>query len=303
MTNIGDITILSVIAEYKFSTTKQLSILCQRSIPVIRRRLRDLSEKGLVAIQERVFGEKVGRKEYVIIITDKGLKILKDKGILSLYANYITNKTSDIVFIEHDLLVNWFLIHLILIERINQRFKVFLLTKSSHHLTQIDADHPLTMECFSNYDKSGVPHTIIPDGVFTITDKKSKKALLFFLEVDMGTETLASPTQSPRDIRQKVNNYQMLFKHGIYKRYNNIANCKLNGFRLLFLTSTLNRMESICRLIQSIPPSDFIWVTNQQQIFNKGVAAEIWARGGQYKKKLESILTERLAFKTSIINK
>ena len=301
MTNIGDITILSAIAEYKFLTTKQLSILCQRSIPVIRRRLRDLSEKRLVAIQERVFGEKVGRKEYVIIITDKGLKTLKDKGILSLYVNYITNKTSEIVFIEHDLLVNWFLIHLILIERINQRFKVFLLTKSSHHLTQGDADHLLTMEYFSNSDKSGNPHTIIPDGVFTITDTKSKKVLLFFLEVDMGTETLASPTQSSGDIRQKVNNYQMLFKHEIYERYNNIANCKLNGFRLLFLTNTLNRMESICRLVQSMPPSDFIWVTDQQRVFYKGAAANIWARGGQYKKKLESILTERLAFRNFLL--
>jgi len=33
----------------------------------------------------------------------------------------------------------------------------------------------------------------IPDGVFTITNLELKKSLLFFLEVDMGTESVASP--------------------------------------------------------------------------------------------------------------
>jgi hypothetical protein len=293
----GDIKILSVIAEYKFLTTEQISILCQRSIPVIRRRLRDLSKKCLISIQERVFGKGVGRKEYVIIISEEGLLMLKSKGILSLHANYITDKTSSLNFIEHDLLVNWFLIHLTQIERSNNRFQVFILTTSSHNLTQGDFNRPLTMERFSNDDKSGKINTMIPDGVFTITDKKAKKALLFFLEVDMGTETLASPTLSPGDIKQKINNYQSLFKYGTYDRYSNIVNNKFNGFRLLFLTDTVNRKESICHLVQSMPPSDFIWVTNQQQVTINGAAAEIWARGGHYNKKPESILSKKLSFK------
>lgn len=46
-----------------------------------------------------------------------------------------------------------------------------------------------------------------------------------------------------------------------------------------------------------MPSSNFIWV-NQQQIFCKGAAAEIWARGGQYNKKPESILTKKFTFNT-----
>ncbi len=297
MKAIGDIKILSAIAEYKFLTIKQISILCQRSIQVIRKRLRDLSESRLVFIQDRVFGKGVGRREYVIIISNEGLSILKKKGILSLHANYITDKTLSLVFVEHDLLVNWFLIHLIEMERTNSRFQVFILTTSSHNLTQGDFNRPLTMERFSNDDKSGEIYNMIPDGVFAITDKKTGKTLLFFLEVDMGTETLASLTQSPGDIRQKINNYQSLFRHGTYNRYSDIVNYKLNGFRLLFLTNSLSRMKSICQLAQSMPPSNFIWVTNQQTVFNKGVAAEIWARGGHYNKNPESILSKKLSFK------
>jgi len=297
MINKNDLTILSFIAEFKYLTIKQISILCQRSIPVIRRRLRDLSEKHLISRIERAFGEGVGRKEHVMIISNKGLKILKDKGILSIHATYITDKTFGLVFVEHDLLVNWFLIYLIQIQRINQRFKVFLLTTSSHHLTQGDFNNPLTMEQFANGEKSGESYPMIPDGVFTVTDKKSKKTPLFFLEVDMGTETLVSPTLNPGDIKQKIYNYQALFEHETYKRYNNITNCKFNGFRLLFLTNTLNRMKSICHLVQSMPPSNFIWVTNQQRVFMNGAAAEIWARGGHYKKKPKSILTKKYTFK------
>lgn len=300
MINKGDITILSSIAEYKFLTIKQIAILCQRSIPVIRRRLRDLSHKYLISIQERVFGQGSGRKEYVIRISDSGLKILKDKNILSTHASYITNKTSSFTFVEHDLLVNWFFIHLLQIERINPRFKIFLLTTSSHKLTQGNSNYPLIMEQFNDDNKPGETYTMIPDGVFTITDRESKKTLLFFLEVDMGTETLTSPTQSPGDIQQKVNNYQTLFKHETYKRYNNVTNSKNNGFRLLFLTNTSNRMKSICQLVQSMPPSGFIWVTNQQRVFSNGVAAGIWARGGYYNKKSESIFTEKIAFNAPI---
>jgi hypothetical protein len=297
MTNKGDIKILSIIAEYKYLTIKQISILCQRSIQVIRRRVRSFFGKGLIVAGERVFSERVGRKESVIIISDKGLKILKDKKIISKHATYITDKTSNLLFVEHDLLVNWFLIHLLQVERINQRFKILFFTKSSHNLTQGDSRGSLIMEHFSNNDKPDETYTMIPDGVFTITDKKTNRSLLFFLEVDMGSETVASPTQSQRDIKQKINNYQALFKYEIYKKYNNITNCKFNGFRLLFLTNTRYRMESICRLVQSVPPSDFIWVSNQQQAFSKGTAAEIWARGGDYKKKLQSIF-KKLTFKT-----
>jgi hypothetical protein len=302
MINKNDLTILSFIAEFKYLTIKMISILCQRSIPVIRRRLRDLSEKHLISRIERVFGEGVGRKEHVMIISNEGLKILKEKEIISTHATYITDKTFGLVFVEHDLLVNWFLIHLIQIQRINQRFKVFLLTTSSHHLTQGDFNNPLTMEQFANDEKSGESYPMIPDGVFTITDKKSKKTLLFFLEVDMGTETLVSPTLNSGDIKQKVNNYQALFEHETYKRYNTTFNCNLNGFRLLFLTNTSSRMESICRLVQSMPPSNFIWITDQQCIFYKGVAAEIWARGGHYNKRQKSILTKKFAFENSILN-
>jgi len=42
----------------------------------------------------------------------------------------------------------------------------------------------------------------LPDAVFAITHAELKKSLLFFLEVDMGTETAASPRRVTRNDRR-----------------------------------------------------------------------------------------------------
>ena len=299
----GDIEILSYIAEYKFLTVKQLAAITQRTLQVVRRRLRFIGSAHLVAVNAWGFGKGPGRRENIIILTDKGMEFLRDKEILSSHATYITDKTPDSIFIDHDLLVNWFFIHLLRAERDNQQFAVTHLTLSSHNLKKGSPDKPLLQEIFATHQDQDKIVTMIPDGVFTITNKYAEKTLLFFLEVDMGTETLAKTKQAPGDIRQKVINYQTLFHGNHYKRYEKIFNADLNGFRLLFLTNTAARMKAICDLAQEMPPSNFIWVTDQKRMFSHGVSAEIWTRGAQYNKPPESILSLKLAFKSSVVNK
>ena len=144
---------------------------------------------------------------------------------------------------------------------------------------------------------------MIPDGVFTIHDKESEKSLLFFLEVDMGTETLAKTDRTPGDVRQKILNYQTLFHSKHYKRYEEIFNTEFKGFRLLFLTHLHVTMKAICGLIQEMLPSKFIWVTDRDRMFSHGVSAEIWARSGWYDKPPESILRQKLAFESTVLDK
>jgi hypothetical protein len=298
----GDIQLLSWIAEYKFLTAKQLGSLSQRSRQVISRRKRKLESKNFVAIQERAFGEGPGHPEDIVFLTEKGLKLLKDEDILSKHARYVTNATKDPIFIRHDLLVNWFFIHLIQIGRENHRLPTQHLTISSHNLNKGNVDKPLLMERFPS-DKSSENHFMIPDGVFIITDKESEKSLLFFLEVDMGTETLVNSKGKPTDVRQKIINYQALFREAHYKRYEKIFKTKLNGFRLLFLSNTPARLKALCQLVREMPPTDFVWVAAQDQMFSNGLSAEIWVRGGKDNEQLQSILGHRLASKITVIDK
>jgi hypothetical protein len=119
----GDFELLSNIAEYKFLTVKQLVALSQRSTQVIRRRLRFLANEGLVASCERGLGQGPGRRENIVIATEKCLEQLGDRGLISDHAAYVNDKTPDFIFLDHDLLVNWFLIHLVQIGRDKPQLK------------------------------------------------------------------------------------------------------------------------------------------------------------------------------------
>jgi hypothetical protein len=298
----GDIKLLSSIAEYKFLTVKQLAAITQRSMQVIRRRIRTLRDERLISLKERDFGGRSGRLEYISFLTEKGLKLIRDKEILSAHAKYITDKTAESIFIDHDLLVNWFFIHLLQIERENQCLFTKNLTISSHNLNQGNAENPLIMERFSN-DNTSENHSMIPDGVFIITNKESEKTLLFFLEVDMGTETLVNTKLTPNDVRQKIINYQALFSTGQYKRYEKIFKAKLNGFRLLFLSNNSARLRALCKLAREMPPTDFVWLSVHDQMFSNGLSAEIWVRGGKDNVTLQSILGHKLASKITVTDK
>jgi DNA-binding MarR family transcriptional regulator len=297
----GDIKLLSHIAEYKLLTVKQLSAITQRTLQVVRRRLRNLENEHFIKRKERGFGSGRGRRENIIIMTQKGLELLRHKEILSAHAKYITDKSRESIFIDHDILINWVFIHLLQVARDNSHFVIRHFTTSSHDLKMGDADNPLIQEHLATDDTSENPLTMIPDGVFTISHQK--KTILFFLEVDMGTETLASIQQEPGDVRQKIINYQSLFRSNSYKRYEKIFNAKIKGFRLLFLSNTFSRMKQLCNLTQQMPPSDFIWITDQKKMFSRGISAEIWARGGRYHAAPESILGPKLAFEARVINK
>ena len=134
-----------------------------------------------------------------------------------------------------------------------------------------------------------------PDGVFRIADSEQKKSVLFFLEVDMGTEAVVGEEGSVKDIRQKIINYQRYIQSGRYKVFESLWKCPFNGFRLLFLAHSLERMAALCRLVEQMPPSDFIWVTAQERMFSQGLADTIWARGGKMAKSAESILNWSMA--------
>jgi hypothetical protein len=298
----GDIKLLSSIAEYKFLTVKQLAAITQRSMQVIRRRIRTLRDERLISLKERDFGGRSGRLEYISFLTEKGMKLIREKEILSAHAKYITDKTVESIFIDHDLLVNWFFIHLIQIERENPCLSTQHLTISSHKLNKGNVDKPLLMERFSN-DQSSENHSMIPDGVFIITNKESEKTLLFFLEVDMGTETLVNSKGEPTDVRQKIINYQALFRTGQYKRYEKIFKVKHNGFRLLFLSNTPARLKALCKFVREMPPTDFVWLADQEQMFTNGLSAEIWVRGGKDNDKLQSILGHKLTSKITVTDK
>lgn len=80
---------------------------------------------------------------------------------------------------------------------------------------------------------------------------------------------------------RKDTNYGMCFDMQAYKKYESLWNCKLSGLRLLFAADRVVRLSTLSTLVREMPPSDFIWLTEQARMFKEGISAPIWVRGGR----------------------
>lgn len=282
-----DLEILKTMAEYRILSAHQAAILLDRNKQALRRKLNLLENHGFLQIQLHEFGRRQGRPEKLFSITEQGVDLLKLKGVLAKKAPYEKVLAKSISSIDHQLMTNWFWVHLIHLERIHERICVEFLSETSPFLPETESGH-----CFitDSAIDAARKRFFTPDGAFIIIDTIENKSLLFFLEIDCGSETLASPERHIKDIRQKIKNYGSYFDNLGYQRYEEFWNCKLNGFRLLFLTNTLSRLNNLCRLVREMPPSDFIWLTQSTAMFKEGVSGQIWIRGGNIESSRQSIL-------------
>jgi hypothetical protein len=201
--NKNDRTLLAAIAEHRILTVKQLSTLSQRSCQVIRRRVRDWAREGLIITKTHVYGRGRGRPEDIILLGEKSLALFAEERIPSV--NRAGERPEDTSCLDHRLLTNWFRIYLLQIERCIPQISVKYLNQNLPPLFENGNESTLQLERISTDKKSRKFIEFIPDGVFSITYRGAeKKTLLFFLEVDMGTETIASMDRGQKDIRQKI---------------------------------------------------------------------------------------------------
>jgi len=298
--NKNDLALLASIGENRVLTSTQIAAIHQKRKQVTRRRLRALERAGLIHANKQAQGRSRGRPEKLISLTETGADLLRSN-LPDLEEIPNDTLTADkLRCVDHQLLLNWFRIHLTHIERIVPQLSVRFLSPISPFMMEEHTSKP------NPYGQApgGIQHSpkeFAPDGAFSITHQSNGKTLFFFLEVDMGTESIAGIGRGPRDLRQKILNYQHCFQASIYKRFEKILECRLDGFRLLFLTTTRGRMASISNLVLSMPPSDFIWVTATEQMLAQGLSAKIWVRGGRREAQEESILGSELACHAPII--
>lgn len=288
--NQQDIELLTSIAEYRVLCVRQIVVIHQRNPQSLRRRLRHLNNQGLVQIASRGFGKSRGRPEQLVSMSEAGADLLQGKKLIdpNIPTSHVT--ADRLRCLDHLLLINDFRAQLTQMHRIDPALSVRFLSSTSPSVHRSPDDRPLVHEKLQADDMLGQRIEFTPDGVFAITHTGLTKTLLFFVEVDMGTETLASPQRSKLDVRQKIINYRAYFRLKQYKRYEQIWDCPLNGFRLLFITHSPGRLTSLCRLVRDMPPSDFIWLTDRQSLLSKGAWGAIWNQGGRHDIPPQSIL-------------
>ncbi len=288
--NLWDREILASVAEYRVLSVRHTAALLRRNTQALRRRLHQLEEQGMIRMESRSFASRRGRPEQLLSIGRTGIDVLKAEKILNPDFPDSQVTIEDLHCLEHHLLVNDLRMQLLRVQEIIPTLKTRFLSPISPLLPRTSNDLPLVRERFR---AEGAPDgwvQFIPDGVLSVTDTKADKTVLFFLEADMGTETLVSAQHAAKAVRQKIINYQACFQNEHYRRYERIWNCRLRGFRLLFLTNSSQRMAALCRLVRDMRPSDFVWLTDRKSMTERGIWADIWARGGRFDIPLHSIL-------------
>jgi hypothetical protein len=294
-----DQLLLLKISEYGVLLIDQIALLNNTGKRIVQRRIARLYKSGLVNLSTRNYKSNFGRPENIISISERGIKYLQTE-------NLVDNKIpierfiQDRMFhIEHELLLNRIRIHLKYIPEKLTDLTADFISEKTPFLPLKNNGQPLISEQFE-FEKSRFE--FIPDGVFYLKSNNQNKSLLFFLEVDMGTESLNSSSLNSNNIATKIKNYRAYFQSQKYKRYEKRWDTKFNGFRLLFLTNSMKRKSSISNFVNSNNSNDFIWVANQHDMFEKGLAGNIWSRGGNLSASQESILGKTLTFNSSLTN-
>ena len=287
-----------MISEYGILLNEQIALLNNSGKRIIQRKISRLYKNGLLNLSPRNNSSNHGRPENIISIHEKGVKLLQNENLIDSKIP-VKRFTADKIYnIEHELLINWFRIHLQNIQVKISNLKTEFISSTTPFIPLNKNGQPLITE---NLLIENSTVTLIPDGVFHIKSENQNKSLLFFLEVDMGTESLQNKGFKSNSIATKIQNYQAHFQSKKYLRYQKKWNTIFNGFRLLILTNTAKRKVSIMNFINSDSSNDFVWVADQSEMFEKGLGGKIWSKGGKLSIPQESILGPTINFEESII--
>ena len=278
--------LLGHLATYQLLSAEQVAVLQEVGLQAARKRLRELVALGLVESRPHGYGRTRGRPARIHSLSKKGVAQLRSSGRDDTQGIRDLHFPEQPAGVDHQILLNWCLLHLVHLEKVIPQLRVHLVAQPrplGEPVQPVGSPR-------SGRGEPRSPGATIPDAVFSITCADQGKTLLFFLEVDMATETMASPRGSNRDFRSKILRYQEHFRSGRYKAYHALCHCQLRGFRLLVVANSRSRLASLCRLVREMPPSDFVWLTDQASLFAEGISAAIWALGGHLDSPPQSIV-------------
>jgi len=285
-----NLELLELIAEYRLLFTSQVALLTGTGLRGAQKKIKWLRNQGYLVSSYHDFKGFQGRPENVWSLSTRGADLLRNEGLIDSEMAKDRMTAEGITHVDHELLVNWFRIHLLQVDNFLPDLETEFISPNTPFRPLSNDGRPLIADRAGDGDDDS---WFIPDGVFTIESKQQNKRVLFFLEVDRTTESIRSSKNSV-NISQKIVCYHRYFRTAAYKRYEEKWMVYLNGFRVLFLTNTAQRKDSICSFIGTNPALGFVWITDTEQMFLKGVTARIWARGGK-RLPLHSILGPTLA--------
>jgi hypothetical protein len=229
------------------------------------RRMKKLFDSAYVSRFPKPTLRLEGRQEYIYAIAKKGLKALAMQGIQVNLS--VSKRRPNAYSVEHTLFLNdiklWF-------------GKV--------------AEKNRDTECRFVYGKRFYPdglkgHGIEPDAYLLMTNRKKKKQLLHFIEIELGNEMLESG-KFRYSFADKIEKYCGYFDSNAYvDDFKNVFGFCGKGFRVLVMVKGRQRLA---RLLQMSFENDagFFWFCALEDISEKTILENIWSYADKEKQAL-----------------
>ncbi len=219
-----ELALLAALAEYRVLSAGQISALGLASRQMARRRISDLAKSGHIGVVHQPFRGLAGRPENVVFLRTAGVELLKNRGELDRKVPDDVLTKVDFQTLGHQLQINWFRIRRSIIGQQRPNLVVNYLSPTHHHdrcSKELRRVRPRG-RCDSRRN------------ILQCSETNSGKSLLFFLEVDMATETLSSRNSQTKDIQKKIQSYQHMLANCGYREFEEALGGKFKGFRTLF---------------------------------------------------------------------
>jgi hypothetical protein len=242
----SDLDLLVHLAECRFLTSSQISVLLNRNDRALARRLRSLMPQDVVRRARRASSGLPGRTEHAWCLGEAGLAHLKANGRIHPDAAFDLFTERKIDCVDHELLVSEFRVQSAQLPAVVPALCGRFLTARSWTLQAPGGRNAPRIYEPAEPGSQGTTE-FVPDGVLVLRHAGMGKALLFFIEVDMGTEPYRSP-RSGVALDAKIRNYRLLFATGRYRRYEALAGRPLWGFRLLIVCGDQSRLIKVLPL-------------------------------------------------------
>ena len=277
---VSKLNILMVLADYRLMSAEQLAIYFQVSKAAIWKHIRKMIKEGVIKMFRKELGQSRGRPEEMYSLTEDGVNALRENNILCVDIDNRAILADNLEAEKHQIMQNWFRLHLVHADRCGKIILEDIPSNSSIYWVENKYSRKYLPISFTSPDEKDI--SFIPDLVFRSYDADSDKSLLYFVEIDRGTEPQWSPSKdNAGHITGKILNYLYYWDIEEYKQYEDVWGCYFNGFRLLFVTNNTKRCAGICETVSRLGSySGAVWVTDINAVFQYGIAGDIWYPGG-----------------------
>ncbi len=235
--------------------------------------LQHLTDRKFIAFHTYSKGRGIGSLERLYYLTQQGFKYLKNCQLSEFAEQTFTYHAQPITLANYEhrkhLVDFW-----VALECEANNF-------SSHEIMLFVPEwqrYPDKKQLVINTTIEGEPTTIKPDATFILRKLSNSLEALFFLEIDMETETVISTKH--RDLRKRFGNYQQAF---ISNDFQSIAPNfeRFSGARVLFVTTSGQRIAKCLEALELQPHlRDSFLFSTHSEVLSHGVIRARYIKKG-----------------------